>query len=655
MVNFYRQHIPHFSAIMSPLFKLTEPFTWTDEANNAFQTIKQALSQVTLLSIPNPNLTYHVFTDASNDAIGATITQRNQPLAFYSSRLSPTEQRYSTFDREALAVIKCLKSYKHWFLGSPVVIHTDHKPLLGLMNMKDPSPKQARWIEFVTQLDVTWTYQPGDENFVADCLSRPISKTTHTNAVTLENIGPSEWEQTLKEYTPSNTENLSSLTLKQVDGIWFDVSKRRHRLLVPPTLRKDCFNLVHNVAHLGIKKTLRSISDRFVWPSMRKDVQHWCSTCQPCQTTKTPSAPQRCPMPFLVHERFHTVHIDIVGPLPSSHSGKQYLLTMIDHFTRWLEAVPISNISAESCAQTFLGAWVSRYGIPVNIVSDQGTQFESNVFSSLLQRLGINKHRTTAYHPQSNGAVERAHRTLKQCIRSVAERNSCWETSLPVVLFAMRTSMSEATQFPPSQLLFGSDLRAPADFIQPNSNVPGQTLTTSEFYENLISDVQMILRSADENQHVRPTQTTVQPPSKKSSLTTPYSGPYEVLQQEQSVVTLQISGKEVRVNIDRVKPALFDEANHRHPMFNTITNKSSLQSKKPNPSPRDDNNLHHSKVPHSSNQFNPSPSDCSETDLANADQDLLSSRYGRRFNFRFGQPRYRGFVLRPRQQKVAGE
>src|SRR5262245_20589098 len=124
---------------------------------------------------------------------------------------------------------------------------------------------------------------------------------------------------------------------------------------------------------------------RFIWPGLRRDVTQWVAECQRCQHTKSGRSFQHPPLPFMVHDRFNTVHIDIVGPLPVSSRGHQYLLTLVDHFTRWIEAVPIANISAECCAEKFMEHWVSRYGTPAIVVSDQGRQFESTLFTSLLR------------------------------------------------------------------------------------------------------------------------------------------------------------------------------------------------------------------------------------------------------------------------------
>jgi cleavage and polyadenylation specificity factor subunit 1 len=650
MANFYRAHIPHFAKLMTPLYDLHEPFNWSNDADKAFHHIKQALNQVTILQQPDPKAVYHVYTDASNEAVGATILQHSKPLAFYSSRLSDTERRYSTFDREALAVLKTVRSYKHWLLGARIVIHTDHQPLLAFSCMKDPSPRQARGIEFLSQFDITWTYEKGSQNTAADFFSRPNDPSINATsaAVTLDAIGHPEWCQTLAAYDPTQ-EDKHSFQLQRTQEGWIDLSTGRPRLLVPPSLRRTCFDHVHKIAHFGIKKTLKSLNGRFIWPNMKSDVQRWCQECQQCQAAKSHNQGHRTPMSFLVHERFHTVHIDIVGPLPTSRSGKQYLLTMMDHFTRWIEAIPITNISAEKCAITFMENWVCRYGVPANIISDQGTQFESAFFNSLLQHLGIQRQRTTAYHPQSNGAVERSHRTIKQCLRAIGEANSCWETSLPLVLFAMRTSINESTQFPPSQLVFGGQIRAPADFLfQARLS---STMSQSDFFDNLCSEVRRCLVEADVNQPTRsPSNIPIlsdwvwlqQPKGiSHTGLKQPYTGPYQVVQQDQAVITLDINGKHTKVNVDRVKPALLNSNQTSIVETNLLATESSEESC---------TNSNNDKSNTSSHIVLDDNSHNGTTDNLINDPNALTtqhSRYGRHLNYRFNTPRYTGRIFEP--------
>jgi hypothetical protein len=632
MANFYRLHVPHFSELATPLFSITDNFGWSEEADLAFKNIKGALASVTLLRAPIPGIPFHVYTDASNAAAGAAILQRDQPLAFYSSKFSETEKRYSTFDREALSIIKTFRAYKHWFSGAKVLLHTDHKPLLGLTTMKDPSPKQTRWIQLLAEFDITWQYEPGASNQVADCMSRvdQSADTTISAGITLESIGPPEWAAELADYDPhKHKEDIGSLQLTKQSGYWFDTSAKRPRLFMPPNLRHACFRLIHDTTHFGVRKTYHALATRFIWPHLRKDIQRWCSECQVCQAAKGSTTTGHPPLSFLVHERFHTIHVDIVGPLPISQRGNQYLLTIIDRFSRWIEAIPINNISAESVSRVVLDQWVCRYGVPKCLISDQGRQFESQLFTSLMLRLGVEKHRTTAYHPQSNGAVERAHRTLKQCIRTLTEAGKCWERALPLALFAMRSSVSEATQFPPSNLVFGGDIATSADFLIHSSPT---SLPCNIFADELSTEVLKNLRIADANQPVRfphaiksvgPWVWVKQPPNQQKSFDPHFQGPFKVISQKGPVVTVSIQGRHSSINIDRIKQAIFRNSDE------------DLHSSNDRPQ---------SPIPQYPNT--PIPLAAPQVTVSKINPDINSSdsphhsRYGRPIPYRFSKPQF---------------
>lgn len=258
----------------------------------------------------------------------------------------------------------------------------------------------------------------GKENEVADALSR-IQAIEMPQIITTEELydvqqRDEELQKLLQEETVLT---LKKLRLDNGDKtIYCDVGEQI-RIYVPVTLRRKIFDNVHKFSHPGAKATRKLIAQQFVWPSMRKDITNWSKTCLRCQRAKIQRhnvrTPEQIEMP---DDRFHQVHIDIVGPLPLSE-GFRYCLTMMDRTTRWPEAVPINNTSADTVATTFFNAWISRFGAPAVITTDRGAQFESAVFEALARMIGSRHNRTTAYHPQSNGIIERWHRTLKSAIK----------------------------------------------------------------------------------------------------------------------------------------------------------------------------------------------------------------------------------------------
>ncbi|GFY74477.1 integrase catalytic domain-containing protein [Trichonephila inaurata madagascariensis] len=231
---------------------------------------------------------------------------------------------------------------------------------------------------------------------------------------------------------------------------------------------KYIFRSLHNLSHPGIRATKRLIQDRFVWPPMLKDIAKWTRCCIPCQRCKVQRHTVSPIQPFApTVERFQHVHIDLVGPFPPS-DGFTFLLTCIDRYTRW-PVIPVSDISAEAVAKSFITNWISRFGVPAIITTDQGGQFQSRLLYSLKQMLGIQRIRTTPYHPSSNGMVERLHRTLKQAIRC---HDTKWTESLPVVLLGLRVCIKEDLNASCAEMVFGKTIGLPGEFFEPSSQTP---------------------------------------------------------------------------------------------------------------------------------------------------------------------------------------
>ena len=161
--------------------------------------------------------------------------------------------------------------------------------------------------------------------------------------------------------------------------------------------------------------------------------------------------------------RFDHVHIDLVGPLPPSQ-GCTYLLTCVDRFTRWPEAILISDITAETVAQAFIGGWISRFGVPSTITTDRGAQFESTLWAHLMHLLGTNRIRTTAYHPSANGLVERFHRQLKGTIKCLPDTTHCTK-AIPLILLGIRTTIIQDCHCTTAELVYGTTLRLPGEFF----------------------------------------------------------------------------------------------------------------------------------------------------------------------------------------------
>ncbi|GBL98812.1 Pro-Pol polyprotein [Araneus ventricosus] len=208
----------------------------------------------------------------------------------------------------------------------------------------------------------------------------------------------------------------------QDSNLYCDTSLGILRPFVPRSFRKIIFNTFHGISHPGIRSTQRLLSTKVVWPFMKKDIAMWARSCLECQRNKV-SRHIRSPLGSfqLPSPRFEHIHVDIVGRLPPSR-GYSYCLTCIDRFTRWPEAFPIQDITAETVARTLYENWICHFGAPSKITTDQGKQFESHLFKSLAALLGTETIRTSPYRPSSNGIIERIHRNLKSSIRWMPRR-----------------------------------------------------------------------------------------------------------------------------------------------------------------------------------------------------------------------------------------
>ncbi len=243
--------------------------------------------------------------------------------------------------------------------------------------------------------------------------------------------------------------------------------------------------------------------------------------------------------------RFSNIHVDIVGPLPSS-KGYTYLFTCVDRYTRWPEANPMTDATAASCASALLNGWVSRLGVPTTITSDQGQQFESHLWRALMNLLGSTRNRATAYHPQANGMVERFHRHLKTGLKARLT-NGNWVDELPVVLQGIRTTLKEDLSCSAAKMVYVTTLRLPSTTVSRLCNamqrqqfVPPKWHGKHDTY--FPSELQMAT-------HVYVRRDAQAPP-----LTRPYDGPYRVARRSRKHFALDVQGKVKEHSVDQLKP-----------------------------------------------------------------------------------------------------
>ncbi|UYV80938.1 hypothetical protein LAZ67_19002227, partial [Cordylochernes scorpioides] len=306
-------------------------------------------------------------------------------------------------------------------------------------------------------------------------------------------------------------------------------------------------------------RLVREVTSRYIWLNINKDIRNWTKGCINCQKSKITRHTKTEYGEFgKPDERFGTVHIDLVGPLPPSE-GKTYCLTLIDRFTNWVEVLPLEDIKADTIIKSFYKEWISRYGTPCHLITDRGMQFMSQKLKEFAKMWGIQLKHTTSYHPQSNGKIERFHRTLKTAISS--HNYIRWTKRLPSVLLGLRSSIYGSSDFSIAQMVFGKTIRLPGEFFQDSQ----LTRDRDDLIKNLqkdMSSLQPMKSRINRNPNVfihkdlqGCSHIFIRKDRVKKPLEPAYEGPFKVLKRTVKYFTVMVKGKEDNVSLDRLKPA----------------------------------------------------------------------------------------------------
>ena len=374
-----------------------------------------------------------------------------------------------------------------------------------------------------------------------------------------------------QEFINISREATTGLRFRKVkvgsQNLFVDISNGPARPFVPSAWRRRIFDVIHGLGHPGVQRTRDAIRAKFVWPNMNQEVSRWARECIPCQRSKitrhtTPpigefELPQR---------RFAHLHADLVA-MPMSN-GCNHVLTIIDRFTRWPVAVPIKDIGADTVIDALSLHWIAVYGVPETITTDRGSQFTSRIWNQLLQTWGIKHNLTTAYHPQSNGLVERLHRRLKESLITLCnDEREKWYWKLPMTLLALRTTVKPDIGACPSDLVYGEGISVPGQLAGP-PQLDDAELTRQQraTLRNLQVEVER-LQPKPTAHHRRPqvhipedlataTHVLVLRGGVQPSLTSPYDGPYRVISRGPTGFRVQFPGRGSDiVALARLKPA----------------------------------------------------------------------------------------------------
>ena len=497
LTNYYRKFIQNYASIAEPLHKLLRKnsggYVWNEQCQQSFNLLKQKLVSPPILTYPDFKSPFIVATDASSIAVGGVLSQvqggAEKVIAYWSRQLQRAERNYSTIEREALAVVASIKEFYPYLYGFPFTVVTDHNPLTSLKGLKDTGGRLTRWLMFLQQFNFDLKYKQGSKHTNADALSRQKPTTPPVSVIT--NISPLSVSKDDLIQLQKEDSQLSAVrehieqgtTLPKCppgllrcylqEGVLCRQYKESStgaihvQFVIPQSLKDTIVKEAHGLGHLGIKKTLNIIKTRFYWPGYEADVDRWIKQCNECQRRNQPQRALPAPLETIqATYPFEKISWDIMGPLPSTPRGHQYMLLVTDLFTKWVEAFPLVDTTATTLATTLMNEVVCRYGVPAYLHSDQGANLCSTVVQELCRLLGIHRTRTSAYHPEGNGQVERMNRTVENMLAKViAEDQQNWDLYLPKVLLAYRTSIHEVTGFTPYHLVFGQSPQLPIDVI----------------------------------------------------------------------------------------------------------------------------------------------------------------------------------------------
>ena len=260
-------------------------------------------------------------------------------------------------------------------------------------------------------------------------------------------------------------------------------------MVLPTKFRRNVMTLAHERSgHLGARKVKALVRQRFVWPEMAKDIVKHCQSCEVCQRCRKTKS-RRVPLieREVLSEPFEVLAMDLVGPFPKGKGGYTHLLTAICMSSKWPEAIPLKSTTAKAVAEGMIEIF-ARTGIPLQLLTDQGSQFVGYLVAHLCRDLHIDKVKTAPYHPECNGVVERMHGTLGAMLTKAAALGLDWVGQVPFALFALRSSPNRDTQFSPFQLVYGHSVRTPLDILHQGwAEVAFQDLDTEEWSEWLVA------------------------------------------------------------------------------------------------------------------------------------------------------------------------
>src|SRR3954470_9045342 len=482
LASYCRRFIENFSKIVGPLTNLLHKgvkFEWTDKCQESFHALKDKLASPPVLAPPDTQKDFMIYCDASRQGLGCVLMQERKVIAYGSRQLRTHEDKYPTHDLELAVVIYALKLWRHYLLGNRCEVYTDHQSLKCLFTQTDLNLRQQRWLETIVDFNMDIHYTPGKANVMADALSRKaycselevqvqqpllyeelrrlnikIVPQGHVNNLVVEpDLDETiRWIQTCDSDVEKIKRDITkgkapSFTVADDGTLYFQkslvVPRSKPNLNLTPRVMKEAHDTALSI-HPGCTKMYQDLRQRYWWSNMKQDIARYVDECDVCRRIKAEhQRPAGTLQPLSIPEwMWDKIEMDFVTGFPRSQKGHDAIFVVIERFSKVAHFLPIKEtISASQLADLYVSRIVSLHGIPLEISSDRGSIFTSKFWDSFQEAMGTHLKFSTAYHPQSQGQVERVNQVLEDMLRAcVISFGKKWEESLPFAEFPYNNS-----------------------------------------------------------------------------------------------------------------------------------------------------------------------------------------------------------------------
>lgn len=485
LINWDRRFIPNLAELTKPLEKLLKKdakFIWDVPQMKAFLEIKERFKNATELFIIRKNYPFGIYTDASNNGLGARLYQFNEntgeqfTIAYASRSLKGAEANYHITELECLAIVWALQKWYVYLAGNKVQVNTDHKALQYLETCVMHNNRIARWWCFLQQFDLQISHIEGKRNIQADYLSRNNDKINQgDNRINLINnpqdgAETTDWVTIIKraqqkdKQMQNDMKNYPSRVYKHDDLIrYHDIDS--DKVILPDSVSWEIINRAHKfLLHFGSDKTLDFIKQHFHGLNLDKIVKDVVASCNICQATKYCTRPTVGEQYFEIPEKpGQLAAVDIFGPLPCTKGGFKYIFVIMDTFSKFIKLYPIKNQKLESiidCMQKYF----NDIGKPLIILSDNGGQFITQKWELFARKNNCQIRHTSPYNPQAN-PVERVMREIGRIIRTYASKKQTkWDKIIPRSEEIINGTRHSATDCTPNSLQFKNSYNLEIDY-----------------------------------------------------------------------------------------------------------------------------------------------------------------------------------------------